>query len=417
MTPLSTTDPVSPARALLNRVPEVTIFFWTIKVLGTTIGETAADFLNVNLNLGLTVTSVVMGALLAVALAFQFKAKRYVPGIYWAAVVLISVFGTLVTDNLTDSLGVPLEVSTLVFSVLLAATFGAWYLKERTLSMHSIVTARRESFYWLTILFTFALGTASGDLMAEGLGLGYFTTGVIVAAAIAVFAILWRLGMNGVLAFWAIYILTRPLGASIGDFLTQPHKYGGLGLGATATSALFILAIIGAVLYLSVTKSDVTNQTEEEDEQTPRGAWKGAGWQVIGTLGVIAVLSGFGYHERQAQLAAQEVPASAPVTAGVGAATSTSAATSPLGDLSSFRTITEDTLTLVNAGDPTGAKTRVADLEFEWDNSEARLKPMNRAKWTEVDDAIDAVLRQIRAVNPNADSSRAALQALLVTLN
>lgn len=401
--------------ALLNRVPEVTVFFWIIKVLGTTIGETAADFLNVNLNLGLTITSVVMGVLLAVALFFQFRAKRYVPGIYWSAVVLISVFGTLVTDNLTDALGIPLEVSTLVFSALLALTFGAWYMKERTLSMHSIVTARRETFYWLAILFTFALGTASGDLMAEGLGLGYFTTGIIVAVAIAAIAIAWRLGLDAVLSFWLIYILTRPLGASIGDLLTQPPKYGGFGLGATTTSIIFVVAIIGSVLYLTFTHEDVTPKEEVKEDLEPHRARRGVLQQVAATLGVIIVLAAAGYYWRQSSLQASEAPSPLPSQTDTG--TSTPASTSPLGDLSSFRTITQDTLDLVNKGDPSGAKTRVSDLEFEWDNAEAKLKPMDHAKWTEIDGAVDKVLREIRAVNPNPVTSKAALEALLSALD
>src|SRR5882757_4428670 len=168
---------LTPSRVLLNKVPEVTLYFWIVKVLCTTVGESAADFLNVNLNFGLTGTSVVTGLLLVVALIFQFSANRYVPSRYWLTVALENVFGTLVTDNLTDSVGLPLETSTLIFGVLLAVTFPLWYRSEKTLSIHSIVTARRESFYWLAILFTFALGTATGDLMAEVLGLGYLVTG------------------------------------------------------------------------------------------------------------------------------------------------------------------------------------------------------------------------------------------------
>ncbi|MGO4276204.1 hypothetical protein AB4Z22_41335, partial [Paenibacillus sp. TAF58] len=201
----------------------------------TTVGETAADFLNVNLGFGLTGTSIVMGVLLLVAIFFQFKAKKYIPSIYWLTVILISIFGTLVTDNLTDNLGISLEVSTAVFSVLLVLTFGLWYFKEKTLSIHSIFTKRRESFYWLTILFTFALGTAAGDLMAEGLGFGYLVTGIIVCAVIASVSVAWRFGLDSILAFWIAYIMTRPLGASLGDFLSQPQNNGGLGLGATDT--------------------------------------------------------------------------------------------------------------------------------------------------------------------------------------
>ena len=152
---------------MLNKVPEVTLYFWVIKVLCTTVGETAADFLNDNLGLGLTTTTFVMSAVLAVALVFQFRLRRYVPGVYWLAVVLISIVGTLITDNLTDNFGISLVTTTIVFSAVLAATFAVWWASERTLSIHTIVTTRREAFYWLAVLFTFALGTAAGDLVAE----------------------------------------------------------------------------------------------------------------------------------------------------------------------------------------------------------------------------------------------------------
>jgi uncharacterized membrane-anchored protein len=242
---------------MLNKVPEVTIYFWVIKVLATTVGETAADFLNTNLGLGLTGTSLVMAALLIVTLFFQFKARRYVPGTYWLAVVLISVVGTLITDNLTDNFGVSLETTTVVFSVALAATFAAWYRCEKTLSIHTIYTTRREGFYWLAILFTFALGTAAGDLVAERLNLGYWISAFMFAALIAVVAIA-RFGfkLNAVLAFWIAYILTRPLGASLGDFLSQPSDSGGLGLGTVATSALFLAMILSLVTYLTTSRKD-----------------------------------------------------------------------------------------------------------------------------------------------------------------
>jgi len=255
-------------RQMLNKVPEITIYFWIIKVLCTTVGETAADYLNETLNFGLTGTSLVMGALLAVVLFFQFKAKKYIPSIYWLAVVLISIVGTLITDNLTDKLGVSLETTTFVFSILLALTFAVWYAFEKTLSVHSIVTIRREAFYWLAILFTFALGTAAGDLTAEKFGLGYLTSlsifaGLIVVVAIAHYAVKGTLAVehrsqsrNAVLAFWLAYILTRPLGASIGDFLSQTRDDGGLGLGPTMTSALFLITILSLVIYLTVTKKD-----------------------------------------------------------------------------------------------------------------------------------------------------------------
>ncbi len=229
------------AGPMLNKVPEITLFFWVIKVLCTTVGETAADFLNTSLNLGLTVTTFIMSAVLIVALVFQFAYRRYLPGIYWLAVVLISVVGTLITDNLTDNFGVSLVTTTVVFSIVLAAVFAAWYASERTLSIHTIVTTKREAFYWLTVLFTFALGTAAGDLTAERLAVGYWKSALLFAAliGIAFFAHL-KLGMNAILAFWIAYILTRPLGASIGDYLSQPRADGGLGLGTTVTSIIFL---------------------------------------------------------------------------------------------------------------------------------------------------------------------------------
>jgi len=251
--------------AIYSKVPEVTIFFWIIKVLCTTVGETAADFLNVNLNLGLTGTTIVLGIVLAIALFFQFRTNKYVPGIYWLVVVLLSVFGTLVTDNLVDNMGVALETTTIAFGIALAATFAAWYASEKTLSIHSIYTMKREAFYWLAILFTFALGTAAGDLVAERFELGYLVSAVLFGALIAADAIANRaFKLNGVLAFWIAYILTRPLGASLGDYFSQTPDDGGLGLGTVGTSAIFLLAILATVTYLAVTKKDAIaiNPTE-----------------------------------------------------------------------------------------------------------------------------------------------------------
>jgi len=254
------------SRYLANKVPEVTIFFWIIKVLCTTVGETFADFLNTNLNLGLTNTTYVIGAILVAVLGLQFYVKRYVPTIYWLAVVLVSIVGTLITDNLTDNFGVSLETTTLVFAIVLALVFAAWYASERTLSIHSIVTPRREAFYWLAILFTFALGTAAGDLVSEKFSLGYFVATAIFAGLIAVIAIAWKLGLNEVFSFWAIYILTRPLGASIGDSLAQSKDDGGLGLGTVTTSFIFLAAILALVIYLTSTHVDVTENVLKEDD-------------------------------------------------------------------------------------------------------------------------------------------------------
>jgi uncharacterized membrane-anchored protein len=246
-------------RQMLNKVPEVTIYFWVIKILCTTVGETASDYLAGNLNLGLTKTTFITGALLIATLVFQFRASKYIPGIYWLGVVLISVVGTQITDNLTDNAGVSLVTTTIVFSIALAAVVGAWYASERTLSIHPIYTTRRESFYWLAVLFTFALGTAAGDLSAERLNVGYWPSALIFAGVIAAVAgAHYRFNLNAVGAFWIAYILTRPLGASLGDFLSQARADGGLGLGTTATSAIFLSAILIVVAYLTLTRKDAT---------------------------------------------------------------------------------------------------------------------------------------------------------------
>jgi len=245
-------------RQMLNKVPEVTLYFWIIKIMATTVGETAADYLNDTLGFGLANTTYVMGALLLVALGVQFRARRYVPPVYWIVVVFISVVGTLITDNLTDVAGIPLQTSTAAFSIALALTFAGWYWSERTLSIHSIVTRGREAWYWLTILFTFALGTAAGDLVAERFSLGYAVSGAIFAGLIALITIAHlRFKLNAVLSFWLAYILTRPLGASLGDGLSQSRHAGGLGLGTTGTSALFLTTILALVVYLTVTRRDV----------------------------------------------------------------------------------------------------------------------------------------------------------------
>lgn len=251
-------------RQLWNKVPEVTIFFWLIKILATTVGETAADFLNFNLHLGLTGTSAVMALLLAVFMVLQVLAKTYIPWLYWITVVLISIVGTLVTDNLVDNLGVSLETTTTFFGAALIATFTIWYAFEKTLSIHSIFTVRRELFYWAAILFTFALGTAAGDLTAEGLKLGYANSTLLFGGLIAaVTAVFYLFKGNAIACFWAAYILTRPLGASFGDLLSQKTADGGLGLGTVATSGLFLTAIAGLVIYLSATRRDLEPATTQ----------------------------------------------------------------------------------------------------------------------------------------------------------
>ena len=255
-------------KQMLNKVPEVTLYFWIIKILCTTVGETFADYLNTTFNIGLTGTSLVMGVLLIIILFFQFRSKKYIPSIYWLSVVLLSIVGTLITDNLTDNFGIALSTTTIIFGIALLITFITWYISEKTLSIHSIVTRRRETFYWLAILFTFALGTASGDLIAEQYSIGYLPSALIFGGVIAFitiihYAIRWVLSSehrhqstNAVLGFWLAYILTRPLGASIGDYLSQSPDDGGLGLGTTTTSIIFLVAILALVIFLTMTKKD-----------------------------------------------------------------------------------------------------------------------------------------------------------------
>ncbi|MGH8737485.1 MAG: COG4705 family protein [Burkholderiales bacterium] len=249
---------------MLNKVPEVTLYFWVIKIMATTVGETAADFLSVTMNLGTLSTDLIMSALLAIALAAQIRLRKYVPSIYWIAVVLISVVGTLVTDTLVDKLGVSLQTTTVVFSLALIGTFVAWYASEKTLSIRTIVSTRRELFYWTAVLFTFALGTAAGDLMAESFALGYATAGLIFGAMIGAAALAhYAFGANSVLTFWIAYILTRPLGASFGDLLSQPLANGGLGLGTAVTSQAFLAVILALVAFLSVTRRDAVAIDDE----------------------------------------------------------------------------------------------------------------------------------------------------------
>ncbi|HEY2891107.1 MAG TPA: hypothetical protein VGJ31_10795 [Dongiaceae bacterium] len=242
--------------ALLNKVPKVTAYFWIIKVMATTVGETAADLLSVRLNFGLTITSYVMSAFFLITLLIQLRAKRYRPPLYWVTVVAISIVGTLISDNLVDGMGISLVTTSIVFAVILAVVFAAWYACERTLSIHTIVTRRRELFYWAAILFTFAMGTSVGDLMAERLDLGYGQAAIVFAAMIGAVAFLYyALKLDSILCFWVAYILTRPLGASTGDLLAKPSIAGGLGWGTVATSFVF-LGVILALVYLTLTRTD-----------------------------------------------------------------------------------------------------------------------------------------------------------------
>ena len=257
MTELKRSNFVGFGRQMLSKVPEVTVWFWVIKVLCTTVGESFADWINMTLGVGLIPTSLIFTVVLVAVLAWQLALTRYVPFVYWLTVVVVSVTGTLYTDILTDTLGVPLVLSTTVFAAVLAVVFGVWYARERTLSIHSITTTPRELFYWLAVLATFALGTAAGDWTLELTGWGPGISVLLPAGLIVAIFFGWKLGANAVLSFWLAYILTRPLGANLGDWLGFPKDQQGLGLGVAINSVIFLTAILATVVYLTYTRADV----------------------------------------------------------------------------------------------------------------------------------------------------------------
>lgn len=248
----------------LNKVPQVTLAFWAIKIMSTTVGETGADYLAVHVGLGTALTDGITMALLTAALILQVRTSRYVPWIYWLTVVLVSIVGTQITDLLTDGMGVSLYLSTPAFAAILIAIFATWYHAERTLSIHTIVTLRRELFYWSTILCTFALGTAAGDLATEALGLGFNLGVVVFGGLIALVAAAYHYNADAVLCFWLTFILTRPLGASLGDLLSQSREYGGLGFGTADTSIAFLTVIVALVAFLSLKEPATSIQIESE---------------------------------------------------------------------------------------------------------------------------------------------------------
>jgi uncharacterized membrane-anchored protein len=243
-------------RPAFSKVPEVTAFFWIVKALTTAMGESTSDFL---VHALVPEIAVVLGGIaLVVALYIQFGKDRYVPWAYWLAVAMVGVFGTMAADVLHVGLGVPYIASTIFYAVVLAAVFRVWYLSEGTLSIHSIHTRRRELFYWATVLATFALGTAAGDLTAVTFNLGYFGSILLFAAIIAIPAIgYFRYGLNSILAFWFAYVVTRPLGASVADWLAVSHARGGLALGTGPVSLVLAAAIAGFVYYLTTTGRDI----------------------------------------------------------------------------------------------------------------------------------------------------------------
>ncbi|MEU2622056.1 hypothetical protein ABZ642_28675 [Streptomyces sp. NPDC007157] len=400
---------------MLNKVPEVTIWFWIIKILCTTVGESFADWINMNLGVGLINTALIFTVVLAGVMGWQLTTKRYIPFVYWLTVVVVSVTGTLYTDILTDSQGVPLAVSSSVFAGLLAVVFGIWYARERTLSVHTITTRPRELFYWLAVLVTFALGTATGDWTLELTG---WTAGVSVFLPLGLIAAIvlgWRLGANAVLSFWLAYILTRPLGANLGDWLGSPSGDGGLGLGTAITSVIFLGAILATVVYLTISRSDIIET--DELAQTPRAANPARERIMLGYYAVVAVATAallvWAHHQPHAAVASED-DAPAPVTAHL----TPKQATSPFppAEIAKFRAIAADTLAKLNAGDQSAATTRVTDLETAWDDDQSTLEPKSGQSWHFLDGEIDQVLTALRASSPDKATEVKALNTLLVSL-
>jgi uncharacterized membrane-anchored protein len=405
------------ARTMLSKVPEITVWFWVIKILCTTVGESFADWINMTLGVGLNATAIIFTVVLAAVLAWQLTLDRYVPFVYWLAVVVISVTGTLYTDILTDDLGVPLALSTSVFAAALAVVFGVWWARERTLSIHSITTLPRESFYWLAILVTFALGTASGDWILELTGWGPGTSVLLPVGLIVAIAIGWRLGANAVLSFWLAYILTRPLGANLGDWLGFPTDQQGLGLGTAITSVIFLTAILATVVYLSITRSDViekpvANETSTATKSLTRERLVHGYYAAIAVATGVLLVWASGQPHSVAAASENEGPSVDATLAPGQSAT----AKFPPAEVTKFRTIVEDTLSKVQAGDQAGATARIKDLETAWDEDQPTLQPLDDSGWTVLDGQLDKVLKALRASNPDPTTETQTLTTLSTSL-
>ena len=398
---------------MVNKVPEVTVYFWIIKILCTTVGESLADYLNTTLGFGLGGTAGLFTGLLAVALGVQFRTRHYLPAVYWVVVVLVSVTGTLYTDILTDQTGIALSLSSAVFTGLLLATFGLWYVRERTLSIHSINTAARESFYWLTVLVTFALGTATGDWILELTGWTSGQSVLLPVSLIAVIALGWRFGANPVLAFWLAYILTRPLGANLGDYLGQKPAEGGLGVGLLGTSLIFLIAIAIIVAYLTRTRIDVT---KDGQGKTARPTTLGrerlvlTGWVLAASGAVLVVATAAGHNTGGAALAEAPAPL-ASLAPGQQARPFTPAELAPI------TAISKDLLRSVQGGQQAKATGRALELQTAWDQAAASLQAKNPERWKLLDGQVDAVLNSVGASTPNPAAESAALTTLIDALD
>jgi uncharacterized membrane-anchored protein len=401
---------VETPREMLSKVPEITAWFWVIKILCTTVGESFADWINMTLGVGLNLTAIIFTVVLAVVLGWQLTLDRYKPFIYWLTVVVVSVTGTLYTDILTDDLGVPLALSTSVFAAILAVVFGVWWAKEWTLSIHSITTLPRELFYWLAILVTFALGTAAGDWTLELTGWSPGIAVLLPAGLIIAIVVGWKLGANAVLSFWLAYILTRPLGANLGDWLGFPKTQQGLGLGVAITSVIFLAAILATVVYLTVTRADAIEKAEP-----PRAENPGRERAMLGYFAAVAIATGALMAWAHAQPHGAPPGAEGP-TVITAIAPGQAVAKFPAADVATFRNITQDMQIKVTAADQAGATVGAKNLETAWDAAQPKLEAMDGATWTAIDGRIDAVLTAVRDASPNAASETQALNDLLTAL-
>ncbi|MGW4096575.1 COG4705 family protein [Mycobacterium sp. NPDC004974] len=407
-------------RVMVSKVPEITVWFWVIKILCTTVGESFADWINMSLGVGLIATALIFTVVLAAVLIWQLRLERYVPFVYWLTVVVLSVAGTLYTDILTDTFAVPLAVSASVVAAALAVVFAVWFARERTLSIHSIVTTPRELFYWLAVLVTFALGTAVGDWVLQLTGWGPGVSVLLPAALIGAVLVGWRCGANSVLSFWLAYILTRPLGANLGDWFATPATEHGLGLGTALTSVIFLAAIAATVLYLTRSRVDVIAATAQTGLKPPTVSRPAREHAMLGYFGVVAAVTGAllvwaaGQPHQTAAAGEEDANASTSV-----AALSPEQVTAhfPAADIATFRTIAEDTLTKLRAGDQTGATVRIKDLETAWDERQGALQPMDVDTWTGLDGQIDGVLTALRAAQPDPATEKQSLDALLASLS
>jgi uncharacterized membrane-anchored protein len=256
-----------PGRALA-KVPEITVFFWATKILTTAMGEATSDFMNAALGPAIAVPLMLIG--LVVALKRQFKSPGYNAWNYWLVVVMVAVFGTSCADALHVGFGIPYTVSSTFYLVVLGVVFMAWYRSEKTLSIHSIYTRRREQFYWGTVLATFALGTAAGDMTATNWNLGYLSSGILFVSLFALPAIAYRwFGLNSIFAFWFAYIMTRPLGASFADWMDATTRKGGLALGTGQVAVGLAVVMVGFIAYLAATRIDVKGDQQAASATTP----------------------------------------------------------------------------------------------------------------------------------------------------